>query len=136
MTPEEYRAALHRLSPPQFERFRQHWGGAKATIDECVQEFVYAPDDTRQQSERVIIFWLRTLGIHDVKTEDQKILDVAKESAQAAKESAAAAKSSATSSSRSAVASSVIATLSLIVSVLTLFANLFLPSCRQGAGVQ
>lgn len=57
MTPEEYRAALNSLSSDQFRKFRAAWGGASETVDQTVQEYVYAKE--RSQWEQIAIFRLR-----------------------------------------------------------------------------
>ena len=99
MTVEEYRQTLNDLSPEQFKAFRQAWGGAKDTIEGCVQEFAYAIDPI--QWERIIIFRLRQFGVTSLRAESEKILETAQESAAAAKDSARAADRSATSAAQS-----------------------------------
>lgn len=98
MTVDEFRATLKGLSAEQFRQFRESWGGAHEDVDATVQTFAYAPDPI--QYERIIIFRLRQLGI-SLKTEDEKLLVAALESAAAAKVSADAAERSATSAADS-----------------------------------
>ena len=99
MTIEEYERTLSELSPEQFTAFRQAWGGAKDTIEGCVQEFAHATDPV--QWERIIIFRLRQMGVTSLRTESEKVLETAQESAAAAKDSARAADRSATSAAQS-----------------------------------
>jgi hypothetical protein len=118
MTVEEYRHALGSLTPARFETFRERWGGARPTVDECVREFAYSP--TPVQWEQMIVFHLRALGVEGLRTEDEKRLLVAQDAARAAQSSAAAALRSADSAAQSvrwSIWSVVIAILTVGVSV-------------------
>ena len=118
MTVEEYGQTLDGLTDEQFNSFRQSWGGTKATREECVQEFAYTTDPL--QWERIIIFRLRQLGVAELRTESEKVLETARDSAAAAKDSARAADKSATSAQQSARLSLwtvILAGIAIVVSV-------------------
>jgi hypothetical protein len=99
MTVDEFRVALGELSEEQFRQFREAWGGARATVDETVQEFAYSPNPA--QWERIIVFRLAQVGVTSLKTEEEKLVAAALESAVAAKASAAAADGAALSAANS-----------------------------------
>lgn len=99
MTVDEFRTTLKGLSAEQFRQFRESWGGAHEDVDATVQTFAYAQDPL--QFERIIIFRLRQLGISHLRTEDEKLLVAALESASADTLAADAAERSATSAADS-----------------------------------
>ena len=99
MTLDEYRAALDGLSEQDFRRLCETWGGAKETIETTVQLFAHAEDKARW--ERIAIYHLEQVGIVGLKTEEERLLDAARDSAAAASESADASKISARAASTS-----------------------------------
>lgn len=124
MTVEEYRQALTRLTPEEFKTFRERWGGTRDTVEACVQEFAYAPDPA--QWERIIIFRLRQLGVEELKTEGEKVLATAQDSAEAAKSSARAAELSAAQAADSVR----VARRTLFVAVIAVAASILLAFLR------
>ena|SRR5256885_1049090 len=68
------------------------WGGAQETVDACVSEFAYASSEVRPQWAETIIFHLSALGVAGLRTEQQKALDYARQSANATSIAAEAAK--------------------------------------------
>lgn len=104
MTIEEYRQALESLTPTQFNDFRGRWGGTRDTVDACVAEFAYAPNQNRAQWDQIAVFHLRALGVSWLRTEQEKSIELAERSAAAASDSAEAAQRSAAASERSAAA--------------------------------
>ena len=81
-------------------------------MNDCVQVYAYAEDP--MQYERIIIFRLRQLGVANMKTEEEKIIDTARVSAAAAELSA-----------KSARWSAVVAVLAFFVSVAVTLFNLW-----------
>ena len=125
MTNDEYRGALEQLTPDQLQQFRERWGGAKATVEDCVREYVYAQGDQRRQFELTIIHHLSALGVSGLRSEEQKALEVHQRTAAAAESSADAARQSAISAASSARA----AWWALGISLLAIVAGLATPRC-------
>ena len=120
MTSDEYRNALLRLEKDgKFREFTDNWGGAQDTVEKCVQAFAYSKD--RAQWERIIVYRVGQLGVLGLKTEDEKLMEAAQDSAKAAKRSADSAAESASSSRRSLVVAAIALLASIVVGVLTLY---------------
>lgn len=119
MTADEYRTALEQLTDEKFASFRESWGGAKATREECVKEFVYST--TPLQFEQTIVYWLKTLGVSWLQLESVK-------AAEATARSVAAAESAAGSARKSVTAARVALLLSLVAMTITCLA-LFVSRC-------
>jgi hypothetical protein len=81
MTLHEYEKRLRELTPEEFRRFNEEFGGGHKTVEQRVREFVDFP-----QHERRIC---QLLGL---KTEAEKLADAAISSANAAVQSATSAK--------------------------------------------
>ena len=112
------RNALTLLGNDKFATFQKNWGGAVDRDREaCVREFAYA-GEKRHQYEQTIIYHLQRLGVEGLKTEDEKLAEVANQSASAAKESATAAKESAR-----------LAGLSLVVAIIAAAATIVAIGC-------
>jgi hypothetical protein len=121
MTVDEYRQVLARLTPEQFKALCDNFGGAENTIEARVRQFAYA-NEKYPDYDRIIVYWLTTLGVTGLMTEQDKHLHTAQQTAAAARESADAAKTSAEQAKESARAAwySVGAALLTIVATLTL----------------
>ena len=79
--------ALFQLTADKFREFCSKWGGAKDTVETCVQSLAYR-GEKRQWWERTIIYHLGRLGAVGLKTEDEKLLDLTTLSSDAARDSA------------------------------------------------
>lgn len=121
MTADEYRVALSGLSGDQFLAFRESWGGAADTIEECVSRFSYS--QMPEQWDRIAVYRLQQVGVTGVLTESEKLIQVSRMSARAARVSAAAAKKSATAAAQSAGWSRwtvILSVITVILSVITI----------------
>ena len=124
MTVDEYRQALERLTPEQFAQFKQGWGGAAGrSLEECVREFAYKDNPTGW--DRTIVYHLKSLGLSDLQSEDERALAFAGRTAEAAALSADAAKGSASA----AAASNRAAWLALVISLVAIVASLAIARC-------
>lgn len=77
MTIEEYRLKLYEMSSDKFKEFQDKFGGNQKSREERVKEFARNPEH-----ERLICSML------ELKTEDEKLVEVASKSAKAASASA------------------------------------------------
>jgi hypothetical protein len=91
MTIDEYRRALETLSEDALRTFGERFGGGPMGREARVKQFA-----RERKHERLICYLLTELGVKGLKSEDEKMVEAAVQSATAAKESAELARSSAT----------------------------------------